>query len=212
MHIYVISGLGADEKVFCHTYFAQHTVVHLPWLPVITSESLQQYAMRMASTIDTGKPFMLMGLSFGGMVAIEISKVYKPHKIILLSTIKTQYEKPTYMKALQKIPAHKYFPLTWMQKMKTTASFMFGVTSSDEQNLINTYVANIDTAYLKWSIDKIIHWQNETYPGNVIHIHGSSDRIFPIQNIKADFVIKNGGHFMLMNKAAEVNDILRKIL
>lgn len=212
MHIYVITGLGADERVFCHTQFNDHTVVHLPWLKVVPSESLQQYAVRIAASIDTKNPFMLMGLSFGGIVALEIAKVYKPHKIILLSTIKTKSEKPAYMKALQKIPAHNYFPLTWMQKMKTTASFMFGVTSSHEQQLINDYVTNIDTTYLKWSIDKIIHWQNDTYPGNVIHIHGSSDRIFPIQNIKADFVIKNGGHFMLMNKAAEVNDVLRKIL
>lgn len=43
----------------------------------------------------------------------------------------------------------------------------------------------------------------------MIHIHGDSDRILPIRFITADFIVKNGGHFMTVNKAQEITKLLR---
>ena len=45
-----------------------------------------------------------------------------------------------------------------------------------------------------------------------MHIHGSADRILPIKYAKANIVIENGGHFMTLNKAKEVSEILREEL
>jgi hypothetical protein len=36
--------------------------------------------------------------------------------------------------------------------------------------------------------------------------------MFPIKNIKADYTIKNAGHFMIMNRAAEVSDCINTAL
>lgn len=65
---------------------------------------------------------------------------------------------------------------------------------------------------MKWAIDKIVRWNNKTIPENIFHIHGSNDKIFPFDNVKMDAIIHEGGHFMIMNKAEEVNEILKREL
>jgi hypothetical protein len=57
-----------------------------------------------------------------------------------------------------------------------------------------------------------LNWKNDWYPENLVHLHGDSDHIFPVKNIKANFVIPGGGHLMVMNKAKEINEILKRII
>jgi len=45
-----------------------------------------------------------------------------------------------------------------------------------------------------------------------VHIHGDQDRIFPIKNIKPDYVIKGGTHMMVWNRADEISAIINGLL
>ena len=47
---------------------------------------------------------------------------------------------------------------------------------------------------------------------NVIHIHGGNDRVFPHHFLKANIIIKNGGHFMSVTRAPELTSIIRQII
>jgi pimeloyl-ACP methyl ester carboxylesterase len=58
----------------------------------------------------------------------------------------------------------------------------------------------------------VLNWRNNWQPPAIYHVHGDADRIFPISNLSPTFTIKGGGHFMIMNKAVEVNEALFKIL
>ena len=58
----------------------------------------------------------------------------------------------------------------------------------------------------------MLNWKNDWQPYPIYHIHGDADNIFPIKRIKTDYVVKNAGHFMIMNKAGEVNKFLEMIL
>lgn len=65
-----------------------------------------------------------------------------------------------------------------------------------------------DPDFFSWAINEIVNWKNEISPINLIHIHGNNDRIIPFKNVKADFVIEGGGHFMTVNKAEEIQEII----
>ena len=69
-----------------------------------------------------------------------------------------------------------------------------------------------DEKFLKWAIDKIVTWKNQVEHKNLVHIHGTSDRILPINFVNCNIKIKNGGHFMTLNKAEELTQIVRKEL
>ncbi|MCH5434575.1 alpha/beta hydrolase, partial [Leptospira interrogans serovar Canicola] len=38
------------------------------------------------------------------------------------------------------------------------------------------------------------------------------DKLFPVRSIKNAFIIKNGGHFMILNKSDEISSKLKEIL
>ena len=73
-------------------------------------------------------------------------------------------------------------------------------------------IRETDIVFLKWAIDKILHWQNETIHNNVVHIHGTNDRILPFKNVRNTISISDGSHLMIVTNAFEVNNELRKIL
>ena len=65
---------------------------------------------------------------------------------------------------------------------------------------------------MKWAVDQALNWKNDWQPPEIYHIHGDNDNMFPIKKIKADFTLKDAGHFMIMNRAAEVSTYINSIL
>ena len=72
-NIYCISGLGADEKAFDRLKVNGYSLHHLKWIPPLANENLSSYARRKLNDIKENNPIIL-GLSFGGMIAIEMAK------------------------------------------------------------------------------------------------------------------------------------------
>jgi hypothetical protein len=57
----------------------------------------------------------------------------------------------------------------------------------------------------------VVNWRNQKVPDNLISVHGDSDYLFPLGDRKIDYVIKGGGHPMLLTHAVAVNQVLDKI-
>ncbi|MGA9212228.1 MAG: alpha/beta hydrolase, partial [Kaistella sp.] len=89
--------------------------------------------------------------------------------------------------------------------------WFFGIDSKAEKQLLKRILKETNPQFLGWAINEIANWENEFQPHNCIHIHGNKDRIIPIQNVQADFVIQNGGHFMNVNKSKEIERIIKQI-
>src|SRR5690349_17775993 len=109
-HIYCISGFAADERVFVHLNVGENIMHFIPWKIPQKDESITSYAHRMRQDIEHVNP-VLVGLSFGGMISIEIAKEIEVEKIILLSSISTFHEMPWYMKIAGKLHLNKVIPL-----------------------------------------------------------------------------------------------------
>lgn len=210
-HIYCISGFAADERVFAHLKFGENSIHFIPWQIPRHNESIGSYAHRMCNDILHPNP-VLLGLSFGGMMSIEIAKEISVEKIILISSVSTLHELPLYMKIAGKLRLNHLVPLRPYSFLEPWENYTLSAQTPEEKRLVREYRRNLNIQYSDWAIDQVLNWKNEWYPENLIHIHGTKDHIFPIKNIKADFVIQGGGHLMLMNKAEEVNEILKKIL
>jgi pimeloyl-ACP methyl ester carboxylesterase len=210
-HIYCISGFGADERVFSKLNFGDHPIHFISWLTPLKKESIEQYAKRMGEKIQHDNP-ILLGLSFGGIMCIEIAKIIKTHKIILISSIKSFREMPLWMRVAGKAKLNKFFPLKSFRIIEPIENYNLGIENSDELKLVREYRRNIGQQYTNWAIHQILHWKNEWQPGDLIHIHGDKDHIFPIKNIKADYIIPGGGHFMVMNRTEKVNGIIKELL
>ena len=210
-HIYCISGLGADERVFSKFTFADHELHFIKWNIPLKNERIHDYAIRLTQQILHKNP-VLIGLSFGGMMCIEIAKLIGVEKIILISSIKTFKEMPVWMRLSGKLKLNRIFPLRSFKLIEPLENYNLGLETKEEKQMVSQYRKNIDHTYSNWSINQILNWKNEWQPENVFHIHGDKDRIFPIKKIKAHHTIKTGGHFMIMNRSNDVNQIINSIL
>ena len=74
------------------------------------------------------------------------------------------------------------------------------------------YLSQRDATYLKWSIKKILFWDQDKSISNIIHIHGTKDFIFPIESIENCISIEKGSHAMILTKAQKINKILSQEL
>jgi len=207
-NVYFFSGLGADERVFQFVDLSFCNPVFIKWNFPFENESIEDYASKLLEQIKNENP-ILVGVSFGGMMAVEVSKLIKTEKIILISSAKTKYEIPFYFKAAGKLNVHKIIPTSLLQNFNSINNFLFGVKIKEEKSLLKTIIHETNPQFLNWAINKIVNWQNEFVPRYIIHIHGTNDKILPIKFLDTDFKIKNGGHFMIVHNSLEIGEIIK---
>ncbi len=210
-HVYIMSGLGVDRRVFNKINFKGLKVTYLEWIAPISSESISCYARRLSTKITTESP-VLIGLSFGGMVAMEIAKIIAVKRVILLASAKDDNELPKLYKLIGTLRLHRFIPTSILKSHHILSNYFFGVSSKEDKKLLKQILRDTDTKFLSWAINQIVNWKNKTFPNNLTHIHGSKDRIIPIRNVIPTFVIQGAGHFMTITHAKEIETLLQKIL
>lgn len=210
--IYFVSGLGADERVFRLLKFEGYQPVHIRWLDPEPGEPIERYAKRLTAQIKSDRP-IIVALSFGGMIAVEIAKQIEVEKVILVSSVKDQFEVPPYFRMFRWLPIHRIFPfksLLWIEYW--FAYWFFSLETIDERKMLRAILLDSDAHFIKWAVHKVVTWKNETIPDNLYHIHGLNDRIFPIYFVQPDFTLTKSGHFMIMNRAIQVSELIQKII
>ncbi len=208
MNIYCFSGLGADKRVFRYLDLTPHELVHIDWIDHLKNETLEQYAVRMMSVISVDEPFALMGLSFGGMIAVEVSKHIKPEKLIIISSIVSKAEMPAKYKLVKVLGLHKMIPVWFFKHPTRLTNYFFGAKTAKSKKLLSDILDSTHFEFLKWAIGAMLGWKNATKP-ECIRIHGTEDHILPIDNLHIDHRIGGGGHFMIVQKADELSQIIK---
>jgi hypothetical protein len=120
--VYCICGLGSDERIFSRLNWGAANVRYLPWLPPHPGELLTAYATRMSNRI-TEKDAVLLGVSFGGMLSIEIAKLITVQKVILIASVATYHEIPGWMKASGKLHLDAIIPGKRLHAMRPLKLF-----------------------------------------------------------------------------------------
>ncbi|WP_143310310.1 alpha/beta hydrolase [Chitinophaga vietnamensis] len=212
-HLYLISGLGADERIFQRLQYPEGYEVHyLKWIAPLHNEPLSSYAARMAEGITAEGPVNILGVSFGGIMSLEIAKIRPVARNIILSSIKHTREKPPYYNWVRKLGLNKLPDQILYQRRNFIVTRFLDIETPEERALVNEYLQKRDYNYLRWAVDAILHWENDTVPANIVHIHGEKDQPFPLRFVKPTHVIPGAGHFMVLNRAGAVSDILAKVL
>ncbi len=208
--VYFISGLGADKRAFSFLDLSFCEPVFINWLPPKPKETLEAYAARLQATITEPTP-IIVGLSFGGMLATEMAKNDSNAKVVIISSNKTTAEFPFWLKIGKYLPIYQWLPDIAFTTTKLGVYWFMGAKTDTEKAAIKAIVNDAKVDFYKWAIGAILHWQNREVPKNVFHVHGTSDKTLPFFLTKSvDVSIKGGEHLMIMNKAAEISALLLK--
>lgn len=215
--VYCLCGLGSDERIFSKLEWPEVEVYYLKWLMPEKDESLSHYAGRMAEQIQHPEP-ILIGVSFGGMMCIEIAKMMPVDKVILISSISNSSQLPKWMRTCGKlrldylIPKGKLHDIRPLRLFSPVENYFLGATTEEEKRLAHEYREKVDPDYLKWSIHHILNWDNNWQPPQIYHVHGRKDKIFPPTKLRPTHVVDDAGHFLVFQQPKAVSKILREIL
>jgi len=209
--LYIFSGLGADERVFQRLDFGVHKTTFIKWIPPSENETIEQYSTRLLDQITATKP-ILIGLSFGGIIAIEVAKQIDSEKIVLIASAKTRNEIPFYLRFIGKLGIHNIIPTKLLKSSNFITHWFFRTNSSFDKEILKQILIDTDPTFLRWAIDKTLKWTNKALLKNVFHIHGDRDRILPSVFVNCDAKVKNGGHLMTLTESDAMNAALRVLL
>jgi len=213
IHVYLMPGMAANPSIFEHIKLPKDRFkIHwLEWIIPNPKESIENYANRMSQKVKH-ENCVLLGASFGGIIVQEMSKFLTLKKLIIVSSVKSQFELPKRMKIAKRTKAYKLIPTRLLSNVEALAKYAFGETASKRIELYKKYLSVIDKRYLDWAIEQMVCWKQDESLPNIIHIHGDKDAVFPLYNIKDCIVVKGGTHIMVINKYKWFNENLSKLI
>ncbi|WP_258105498.1 alpha/beta hydrolase [Marinoscillum sp. MHG1-6] len=211
MKVYGIGGLGVDKRVFSELTL-NFDITPLEWINPEPNETIQNYAARLSEQIDTKEPFGIIGISFGGMMAIELNKILKPQLIVLISSAASKSDIPIPFRIFGRTGLLKITPNFLLKPPQFLANYFFGVTEPKYKKILKQIIADTNIDFLRWATNQITIWDNHERPTNMLRIHGTSDRLLNFCQHDDVTVIPKAGHFMVMNKADELSQILNHIM
>lgn len=209
--IYCISGLGADHRIFERLHMPGYELVAVPWLVPLPQDTLATYAARMYASIpDAGA--VILGLSFGGMVATEIKKQFSPANVIIVSSAKTREEIGYNSRFFSWFANKPFLPDRIFITPYPFILYMLGASAAADSALLASMIEAGVPSLNRWMVNALLGWGCKDVPEGITHIHGTHDRVIRPRGVQPTHWIKGGSHFMIYNRAAEVSAIISQVL
>ncbi len=212
-NVYFFAGQGSDERLFSGITLDSGFEMHFINYPLPPEHSsLASYSRLLMKQIDTSRPFVLIGVSMGGMISAELATLLHPEKVILISSAACASQLPMRYRFQQEFPLYKLIPGSLM---KWGAQLLQPMVEPDRKlyaDIFTSMLKSKSPTYYKRTVEMLINWDKQTRDSTIIQIHGSNDHTIPMKNITADYTVWNGSHMMTLTRSGEINTILHKIL
>lgn len=209
---YLLPGQGSDARVFKNIHFDSNIdTINIHYPVPFENETMTEYALRISKQIDTTKPFVLIGVSLGGMIACELTDIIHPEKVIIISSASSSEEVPKMYTFFKTFPVYREIS---PNIFKYSSYFLQPLYEPDRKLEKETCVSMLhakDPLFIKRAVHLIVSWDRteaDNQNKNIIHIHGDIDNTLPIDKVKADYIIKGGSHMMVLTKSGEVSGII----
>jgi pimeloyl-ACP methyl ester carboxylesterase len=213
MDLYFISGLGADSRVFQKLILPDFfTIHHIVWVPVSKDDSMEAYCRTLSDQIDKTRPFILVGLSFGGIVAIQMSKFLSPVQTVIISSFCFRSEIPKFYVFLAKTKIYRLLPSRFLLRPNKFIFRLFGANEPMKKKMLVNILEDTDPVFFRWAVKQLFTVNNEWKPESFLHIHGTADKILPLHPSMNAIEVQDGEHLMVYSKAEEVSEILDQYL
>jgi pimeloyl-ACP methyl ester carboxylesterase len=200
--LYLIPGTGADGRLFEGLRRKGLDFEVLEFIPALPKETLRAYSLRLAEGIDRSQPFMIGGVSLGGVMAVEIAHAIENKGLILISSVKNSKEFPLYFRLGRWIPMHLLVSGGFMRRHGPRASLK-GMAPW-QAKILRDLRTDADEDFVAWAVNALIHWRRRELPAKVLHIHGTRDFMLPGIFLANRVRIRGGRHVMVVTHAPEI--------
>ena len=206
---YLIPGLGADERVF--QFLRLRGEIHiLHWLaPQTPDEPLAHYAARLAEDIPVAQVCWLVGISFGGVLALEVGALRPLARVVLISSLAGPRELPWPARLARATGLHRLLLPQLLPLVPRAAQWFFSAANGRDYELLKQIIRDTDPQFSRWAIARLVHWHGTTCTP-IARIHGTHDRLLPAGAALSEYQLP-GGHLIIISQAAEISRILNHL-
>jgi pimeloyl-ACP methyl ester carboxylesterase len=205
----LFSGIAADESLTMPQKLTFPNLVVPAWPQPMERESVSGYCQRLADDLRPFGAIAVGGISFGGIIGLEVARFLKPECVILIGSLRGADELPWRIRALRPfLPLLPWIPISWMQWLAAAVPLWSAPLAS-----IVKQFRHADPLTLRWSIRQILKWKvGPKLECPIYQIHGDRDFVFPISLTHPTETIRGGGHLISLTRSKQVNEFVRKCL
>ncbi|QJW92899.1 alpha/beta fold hydrolase [Frigoriglobus tundricola] len=207
----MLSGMAADERLFAPQLARFPNLRVQPWVQPFPGEALRGYASRLARLVDPGRPCIVGGASFGGIVALEMAPHLSALGCVLIGSVRSPLELPwrwRYLAPLAELGPDRVAVLT-----RTAAHWGNGVFARATLRRLER-LSRPEAAFVRWAMCAVVRWRSRPATGRtrVFQIHGALDRTLPVERTRPDVIVPAGGHALTLFSPAAVNEFLAAVV
>ncbi len=205
----LLPGMAADARLFEPQRRAFPDLVVPTWIEPEPEEPLQDYAGRMARSVEPIHPSFVGGASFGGMVALEMAACLGLPTCFLIASVRAPDELPWRLRALR--PLARFGPERLGSAADRASRWLAPSVSPATAGQLRRLSAPQAT-FLRWACWAVLNWSPspDARLVNVRQIHGSNDRTFPLRYTRPDEIVQGGGHLLTRTHPEAVNAFLSR--
>ena len=224
----LLPGLAADGRLLEPQRSVFPRLACPDWPPHRGGESLAAFAGRCAELwvggggpVDAGRPVWLGGVSFGGMVALEMGRHLlaagtPPAGVVLIASCRSREAvTPAFRRRAALGGLLPAGPLRFFLGGPGARHFARREGLSGRwPGTLAAMGRETDIPFLKWAAGACARWPltraEAMRPGfPVLQIHGQRDKVIPCRPQDCDRVFPTAGHLLNVTHAGAVNDLLR---
>lgn len=204
--IYLIPGMTPDYPVYSRILPLLPSAIVIDFIQPNPRETLVSYASRMASQLSCNS--FIGGVSFGGIVALEVARILRPRGCIVISSVRNPNELPPWFRVVRLLGRRC---CSSFLGMIGSAATMLPKSICSPTTIRAKKLAGMDGRWHRWATSAVIDWQ----PGKasvgcpVLQIHGTADTTFPIRYTHPDIIVPDGRHALPISHPAETAKAIR---
>jgi pimeloyl-ACP methyl ester carboxylesterase len=202
--IYLIPGLGADHGNYPSPWDELPNCTCLRWPEYHGKASMPEVARFVANAWQLPPDAILVGTSFGGMLACELAKILPVHALVLVAstTARDHFTSTAKMKRLTRV-----LPLRLVQMlMRASRPLLEKIWGRSPTPVARAVLDSIQmfsscqAGFYRDMFQAISAWEGlAEHPPRLIRIHGRQDKII-LPPPHADLYLE-GGHLIVMTHA-----------